>query len=116
MPLVLMLLVLVFATACSNESKSKYVFESKGAVQCEHTGMTPNESAQNLIDSDIEVISAFCALDTRTDNITVCGAGTSEIIVHEIENEDMLEVEELGLENLDVLDGNYSETECSEDN
>jgi len=111
-----MLLIFLFVTACGSDAKTKYVFESKGAIQCEYSGMAPEESAQTLIDADIDVISTFCSLDTRTDNMTVCGAGTSVIIVHEIDNDNVSTAEELGFQDLDILDGNYLEIECSEVN
>jgi len=116
---VLSLMAFLLAASCSTESNKTdvpaynseitVVFESKGAVQCESEGITVSDSAQKLINSGIDVIESHCAYHNLTDVMSVCGAGSNEIIIHNIPAQSSVDALELGF--YEATD--YSIYECS---
>ena len=90
-------------------SEITVVFESKGAVQCESEGMTVSDSAQKLINSGIDVIESHCAYHNLVDVMSVCGASSNEIIIHDIPAQSSVDASELGF--YEATD--YSIYECS---
>ena len=115
----LSLMAFLLVASCSTESNKNdtppqrpeitVVFESKGAVQCAGEGVTVSDSAQKLINSGIDVIESHCACHNLTDVMSVCGAGSNEIIIHNIPAQSSVDALELGF--YEATD--YSIYECS---
>jgi hypothetical protein len=105
-------------TACAGDPAPKpdtgtaYVFTSKGSIQCESTGQTRAQSAQPLIDAGIDVVSSRCAYDTSFATIALCGAGTNEIIIHEIPQASLVDAENLGYASTQTLKGEHTVFTC----
>jgi hypothetical protein len=51
------------------------VYINNGAIQCESSGLSEQETAKQLIDNGIDVILSTCGSQTGLDVPTVCGAG-----------------------------------------
>lgn len=116
-------LICLILTGCggsndfTEDSDTVTVFKSTGAVQCEPSGMSAEESAQFLIDNGIDVISSYCGFETNLAVATVCGAGTTDINLHVIREsyltyaEDIEYFDVLELEN-DTTGSGYEVVEC----
>lgn len=78
------------------EEKNALVYEGRQAVQCGSRGLTTAESAQKLIDGGIDVIASNCGIVTGQVYAAVCGAGTGEILIHEIRSENVRDAEQRG--------------------
>ena len=97
----------------------KLVFEDRGSIQCESDGITPEASAQKLIDAGIDVMSSTCGIRTGVAFATVCGEGTGEILVHEIRAANVEDAVKLGFAEVatlvDVGAGlNYELIDCAD--
>ena len=82
---------------------NELVFESRGSLQCESDGITPEASAQKLINVGIDVLSSTCGNRTGVAFPTVCGAPTGEILVHEIRGVSVPDAEQLGFAEVSTL-------------
>lgn len=96
--------------ACSNEqgggdgtAPATLVFKDRGARQCETDGMSAEQSAQQLAEAGIDVLDSTCGRRTGIAFTTVCGAGTGDILVHEIRDTNVTHAEELGFERIETL-------------
>lgn len=97
----------------NNDINTVLVFSSSEARQCEHAGLTDDESAQKLIDVGIDVISSSCGNLTGVAYPSVCGGGTSAIIIHEIPEKSILDSENIGFSSVESIDNNYTEADCN---
>lgn len=88
------------------------VFESKGSIQCESNGQSREESARKLIEIGIDVIESKCAYDDSMSVTTVCGAGTNEIIVHEIPAQSLIDAEKIGFTSSLEIENDFTVYEC----
>jgi hypothetical protein len=77
------------------QENSQLVYVSAGAIQCDYQGRTTTETAQLLIDAGIDVISSYCGV-TDMAYITVCGAATGDINLHEINAANVDDAKEIG--------------------
>ncbi|MEM7209777.1 MAG: hypothetical protein AAF434_18300 [Pseudomonadota bacterium] len=80
------------------------VFKSTGAIQCEHSGESVEESALLLIRRGIDVISSNCGFETNLVVLAVCGAGTTDINLHLIPRSNLPDAEELEYFDVAVLE------------
>lgn len=79
------------------------VFADRGARQCESDGISPEASAQILIDAGIDVIDSGCGIRTGVEHPAVCGEGTVDILVHEIRTVNLPDAEPLGYLEISTL-------------
>ena len=117
MKIIIICLVTLTLIGCSNGGSSNtppeeniIVYISKGSTQCFEGGVSPNESAQVLIDSGIDVIDTFCGSLTGVLFPAVCGGATGEILAHEIREVNLSSANELGYETIEGLVDNESGT------
>lgn len=73
-----------------------------GALQCEPRP-TLESNAQVLIGSGIDVLWSSCGVKTGVAVVTVCGAPSLEIFVHEIRNANLQDAEGLGYRQVETL-------------
>lgn len=79
------------------------VFADRGVRQCESDGISPEASAQILIDAGIDVIRSNCGIRTGVAYLAVCGAGSVDILVHEIRSVNVPDAEVLGFQEISTL-------------
>ncbi len=115
----------ILLSACSNDSEnnrpynggddaaiSATVFEQKQSIQCGSSGLSVDQSAQTLITAGIDVLNSECANDNLMAVPSVCGAATSEILVHEIPSQNLVDAEAVGFTSTDDIDDDYSIYDC----
>ncbi len=95
------------------------VYTNRGAVQCEHSGLSPQDSATVLAAAGLDVLSTSCGFQTGIAYPAVCGAGTPDILVHEIRSVNLPDAEALGYHPVEALvdpdvGTGYQLTECTE--
>ena len=93
------------------------VYESRQAIQCTTRGLTPQASAQKLVNGGIDVLESNCGVNTDLVVITVCGAGTPDIIIHKIRRANLEDAEQLGFESVATLQNpttgiGYAKVDC----
>ena len=79
------------------------VYISKGSTQCNNDGLSEEASTQSLVDVGIDVLETYCGRTTELDFPTVCGAGTGEIIAHEIREVNLESAIEEGYQDIESL-------------
>ena len=79
------------------------VFADRGAHQCQQDGMTPEVSAQRLIDAGVDVLKSYCGQRTGVAFPAVCGAPTGDILLHQIRAANLPDAERLGFQNVAQL-------------
>lgn len=93
---------------------SVLVYVTAGAIQCDYKGRTPVETAQLLVNEGIDVLSSYCGV-TDMAHITVCGASTGDINLHEINASNLADANEIGfgpVSELVNMGVGYQATEC----
>ena len=107
----------VMLGACGDESASdmsppperltpgfnELVFESRQSVQCGSRGLTTQQSAQKLVNGGIDVLESNCGVNTNLVFVTVCGAGTGDILIHKIRKVNLPDAERLGFSSVATL-------------
>ncbi|MBO1256596.1 hypothetical protein J3L16_12960 [Alteromonas sp. 5E99-2] len=79
------------------ESKLTKVFISKNDTQCNADGLSLEETASYLKNANIAIRASECGVITGGPNFAaVCGAGTSNILIHTIDSKDVVEAKKLG--------------------
>ena len=79
------------------------VFADRGVRQCQSDGISPEASAQILINAGMDVIRSTCGIRTGVDYPPVCGGGTVDILVHEIRSVNLSDAEQLGFQAISTL-------------
>lgn len=79
------------------------IYADRDARQCESDGISPEASAQTLIEAGIDVLNSTCGIRTGVAFPTMCGAGTGDIVVHEIRDVNLPDAEKLGLRLITTL-------------
>ena len=79
------------------------VYESRQAIQCTTRGLTTQESAQKLVNGGIDVLESNCGVNTNLVFVTVCGAGTGDILIHKIRKVNLPDAERLGFSSVATL-------------
>lgn len=98
---------------------NRLVFESRQSLQCESDGISPETSAQKLINAGIDVLRSTCGNRTGVVFPAVCGGPTGEILVHEIRAVNVEDALRLGFAEVstlvDVAAGtNYQLIDCAD--
>jgi hypothetical protein len=103
-------------TACSDKKDSVedsvLVFKYKGSVQCDFESGIPLENMESeLTDANINVL---CASEASDGNVaaTLCGAETGVINVYEIPISSLIEAENLGFDNVQLLENANIVMDC----
>ncbi len=96
-------LTLNACVSTSDHESTVMVYINSGAVQCESSGKTAAETALLLSEQGIEVSSNQCASLTSLAVIAMCGAGTTNINLHQIRQYDLSKAQDLGFENVESL-------------
>ncbi|QTH63654.1 hypothetical protein J1N51_13165 [Psychrosphaera ytuae] len=87
---------------------------STGAIQCQYEGNNIAVSKAYLTGQGISVEAAFCGY-TLTNYPAVCGAGTSDIHVFEINRDELAEAENLGFVAVSSYENGWKKTTCPND-
>ncbi|HAO26252.1 MULTISPECIES: hypothetical protein [unclassified Methylophaga] len=109
---------LVLLSGCAVE-EPVMVYESRNALQCETSGISPTDSAEKLSTANIEVIETHCGQRTGVAYPAACGMGTGTILIHQIPQADLVAARQIGFQavseliNLDEGTG-YEFLECDE--
>jgi hypothetical protein len=98
-------------------SDNVLVYESRQSLQCGTRGLTTQQSAQKLVNGGIDVLESNCGVQTGVAFVTVCGAGTGEILIHKIRQSNLEDAERLGFGPVaDLVDPaagtNYAKVDC----
>ena len=88
--------ILLLTTACTTQTT--HIYQPTGNKQCEPATTTLANSTGQLTNADIKVLTSNCATQTGMAVITVCGAPTLGIHLHEIQAGDLNKAKELGYE------------------
>ena len=98
--------VTLLLAACVEDSvtlDNSLVYANREVRQCESDGVSPEESAQILINAGIDVINSTCGIRTGVEYPAVCGRGTVDILVHEIRSVNLSDAEQLGFQEISTL-------------
>ncbi len=79
------------------------VYADREVRQCESDGVSPEASAQILIDAGIDVLQSTCGFKTGVNYPAVCGGETADILVHEIRSVNLPDAKALGFEEISTL-------------
>lgn len=93
---------LVLLSGC-NAGDPVMVYESRNALQCETTGISPSESAAKLSAEDIEVTETVCGRRTGVAYPAACGMGTGTILIHKIAETDLAVAKNIGFQEVSEL-------------
>ena len=111
---------LLVLSGCSEDTVIKFyeedevlVYISTGEIQCQFEGHSIEVSKGYLIGGGIQVNEEYCGY-TSQQYITVCGAGTSDIHVFEIDKQHLNKAENLGFSAVNNLEGGWQQAECPE--
>jgi hypothetical protein len=105
--------------ATGPDAPNTLVYASREARQCEFDGIPPQQSAARLIGAGIDVLSTTCGHQTGIAYPAVCGAGTTDIIVHGIRTVNLAHAAQLGFSPVstlvnEALGTNYELMDCAD--
>ena len=104
MKIPLLTAAILLATACTTPPPTKtHIYKPDGNKQCEPATSSLADSTRQLTNAGIEVHSSHCATQTGMAVITVCGAPTLGIHLHEIKAIDVPKAKRLGYEETNNL-------------
>jgi hypothetical protein len=94
-----------------------WVYEGRQSLQCGSRGLTTQQSAQKLINGGIDVVQSACGVMTGVAFPAVCGAGTGEILLHEIRTVNLVDAEQRGFKAAATLQNpargtDYARVDC----
>ena len=114
----------LLVVACAGDSDISspgdiLVYADREARQCESDGVSPEASAQILINAGIEILQSTCGVRTGVAFAAVCGGGTADILVHEIRSVNLPDAEQLGFQEISTLinaaaDTGYELVDCDD--
>ncbi len=90
-------------TTVSEPPMNISVFADREARQCESDGVSPEVSAQKLINAGIDVLQSTCGIRTGVLFPAVCGGATADILVHGIRSVNLPDAEKLGFQETSTL-------------
>src|SRR5690606_34020068 len=93
--------LVLLTTACTTQTT--HVYKPAGNKQCEPATTSLADSTDQLTNAGIKAITSNCAIQTGMAVITVCGAPTLGIHLHEIAASDAQKAKELGYEEASSL-------------
>src|SRR5690606_1875730 len=104
MKIPLLTAAILLTTACTTPPlTTTHIYKPDGNKQCEPATSTLADSARQLTNAGIEVHSSHCPTQTGMTVITVCGAPTLGIHLHEINSLGLQEAPTLGYEDAGKL-------------
>ncbi|WP_185268762.1 hypothetical protein [Halopseudomonas xiamenensis] len=92
---------LLLTTACTTQTT--HIYKPDGTKQCQPPTTTLTDSTTTLTNAGINVLTSTCATQTGMAVITVCGAPTLGIHLHEIKTSDVPKAKRLGYEQANKL-------------
>lgn len=92
---------LLITTACTTQTT--HIYQSAHNKQCEPPTTTLSDSTNQLTTAGVEVLTSNCATQTGMAVMTVCGAPTLAIYLHEIKTSDVQKAKTLGYESASNL-------------
>ena len=91
--------VLLLTTACTTPTtQTTHIYKPDGTKQCESATTSLANSTNQLTNAGIKVLTSTCATQTGMAVMTVCGAPTLGIHLHEIQASDTQKAKTLGYE------------------
>ena len=93
--------IILLTTACTTQTT--HIYKPDGNKQCQPATSTLASSTNQLTSASIEVITSHCATQTGMAVMTVCGAPTLGIHLHEINASDIQNAKDLGYEEANNL-------------
>ena len=93
--------LVLLTTACTTQTT--HIYKPDGTKQCEPATTTLTESSNQLTNAGIKVLTSNCATQTGMAVMTVCGAPTLGIHLHEINVRDTQKAKDLGYEDANNL-------------
>ena len=94
-------LILLTTTACTTQTT--HIYKPTGNKQCQSPTSTLTNSTNQLTSAGIAVHTSYCATQTGMAVMTVCGAPTLGIHLHEINTSDMQKAKDIGYEEANNL-------------
>lgn len=109
--------ILMSLISCNNsDDKRIYVYIDDGSIQCESSGLSVEETAQPLINYGVDVFESSCAYITGIAIAAQCGLGDSNINIHLIDKENVIDAQNIGYEPVSTLEDDgyfgYETVEC----
>lgn len=102
---------LLFACGGDNDQANEVlIYKSAGVIQCESTGQTPDDAANELINLGVDVVSKTCGYDPSIVTATQCGTGDNSINVLLIPIQNLPDAQEAGFELVSDLKDGFVET------
>lgn len=93
--------LILLTTACTTQTT--HIYKPDGNKQCEPATATLANSTNQLTNAGIKVLTSTCGTQTGMAVITVCGAPTLGIHLHEIKTSDVPQAKRLGYEEVHNL-------------
>ncbi len=102
----ILIFISLFLTACAHKNSNEssideslaLVYINNGSIQCESSGLSEAETAQQLINKGIDVISSQCGFLTGIAAPAQCGLPGTLINLHVINAQNTPDAKELGFE------------------
>lgn len=106
---------LVLTTACTTQTT--HIYKLDGTKQCEPATSSLANSTNQLTTAGINVLTSTCATQTGMAVMTVCGAPTLGIHLHEVRASDVQKAKSLGYQEANNLINQdngtgYETTDC----
>ncbi|HAD30439.1 MAG TPA: hypothetical protein DCE77_02565 [Methylophaga sp.] len=93
---------LVLLSGC-DAAEPVMVYESRNALQCETTGISPADSVAKLAAENIEVTETYCGRRTGVVYPAACGMGTGTILIHQIAEAELVTARNIGFQEVSEL-------------
>ena len=113
----LLLFIITVGSSCNETSTgNEVVYINNGAIQCESKGLSEVETAQILINEGIDVLKSQCAYITGIAIAAQCGLGGSNINLHTLNTQNLVDAQTLGFLSISELqkgdDPGYKIIDC----
>ncbi|MGF1756615.1 hypothetical protein L4D76_01445 [Photobacterium sagamiensis] len=117
MKILFIITMAISMVACDNtDGNLVSVYIDDGAIQCESTGLSEKQTAQNLIEYGVDVFESSCGYISGIAIAAQCGLGDSNINIHLINADKVVEAQNLGYEPVSILKNDeglgYETIEC----
>ncbi|VUD46233.1 hypothetical protein TDB9533_00782 [Thalassocella blandensis] len=88
--------------------ENEWVFISDSSVQCGYEGESPEETQKLLLEAGIDVLESTCG--HRTEAVpAVCGGVTTQINLHSIRTENVIDANNLGFTSVSDLENSIDD-------
>ncbi|GAB3536174.1 hypothetical protein [Photobacterium alginatilyticum] len=104
MRILLIIIMAISMVACdSSDDNFVSVYIDDGAIQCESTGLSTEQTAKKLIDYGVEVFKSSCGYISNIAIAAQCGKGDANINIHLINADKVIEAQNIGYEPVSSL-------------